>query len=673
MSRTIRPEVSDCAKWSGDNAETLFQQGLDLHRQGKCIAAKETFLRILESSPRHAGAWHSLGLIALRRQDVSDAVFSLKQAVTFCETNAVYWNNYGVALLETRRFEDAKTAFEKAVSFNGDYADAWSNLGRVQIETKRHRDAETSLQRALRLKPRHKDALTHSANLYRRQKRHRDCADTLERLLEHPPEQANAYHQLGVQLGEAGDFQQSKSRYQKAASLPGGQRVWRWKHLAHCPIYFDNAEQIDDYWHQLSADLDEAIAEGNIYDWRTLPREGFVPSFHLPHHNRCCREVKEKFTRLFAPSFSFDSPESPFRSGKRDKIRVGFLVTPGHEGGFLRYTAGIVDRLNVDRFEIVLIHHANSAHWFQRFKNRDDIQHVVFDWNFEDAVTTIRRLQCDVMYFWKAGADTWNFYLPMCRPASVQFTSWGTHGTSGIEHIDYSLSWRLAEIETAREHYTERLYLCDESPFYHPESERPQNSSRDKLGLPKQGALYFCPHRLSKYHPDYDFYLKGILENDPEGHVLLFMGDAPALAEKFKQRMRRNLGNTLMRRMISIAKQSPRQYHRFMSAATVLLDSHVYSGGITSYDAFSYDVPCVTQTGALLVQRYPFSSYKAMGIADAPVATHRDEYVRMAVQLGTDADDRRFLSEQIRQRKHVLFERRSAVVQFETFLENVVR
>ena len=708
MLRAIEHDQTVMSESNGNRVDDLFRQGLLQHRQGNLNAAKEMFRQVLESSPKHAGAWHSLGLIALQQNAISDAIFSFGQATVFCDSNAIYWNNYGVALLEVRRFEEAKNAFKKAVSLNQNYADAWSNLGRVQMVAKQDREAEASLQNAIHLKPQHKDALTHLANLYRHQRRHRECAETLQKLLPlHPqdddvltrhiaecyasakmhdeameylsqaiarqPQQSSLHYYLAVQLGESGGFQQSKASFRKAASLSGGKDVWHWKHLAYCPVYFDNTQQIDDYWHRLNAELDEAIAEDNVYDWRTLAYDGFIPSFHLPHHNRCCREVKEKFTRLFAKSFPFDRPESPFQAGKRDKIRIGFLVTPGQEGGFFRYTSGIIERFNAERFEIVLIYHDVSKPRFERWQGQPHIRHVVYDWNFADAVTTIRQSQCDAVYYWKAGADPWNFYLPMCRLAPIQFTSWGTHGTSGMEHLDYSLSWQLAEMEGAQEHYTEKLYLCDESPFYHQEPKMPQDCSREKFGLPQKGALYFCPHRLSKYHPDHDAYLKGILENDSEGHILLLMGDSPALAEKFKTRMRRNIGETLMKRMIFIGKQPPQRYHQFMSLTTVLLDSHIYSGGITSYDAFSYDVPCVTQAGPLLIQRYPLSSYRSMGIVDAPIATNRDEYIRHAVRLGTDTDYHRFLSDQIRSRKHALFEQRSAVTQFELFLENIVR
>jgi len=136
--------------------------------------------------------------------------------------------------------------------------------------------------------------------------------------------------------------------------------------------------------------------------------------------------------------------------------------------------------------------------------------------------------------------------------------------------------------------------------------------------------------------------------------------------------MRRNIGKTLTKHVIFIPKQPPHRYNQLMAAATMILDSHIYSGGITAYDSLSYGVPSVTKVGELLVQRYPYSSYKAMGIDDAPMATNRDEYVNAAVRVGTDNEYRRHLTEQILERGDLVFERPQVVPQFESFFENAM-
>ncbi|MCL2624524.1 MAG: tetratricopeptide repeat protein [Planctomycetaceae bacterium] len=520
---------------SADSAPLLYQQALTLHRQNRLDDAKTLYRQVLALDPNHAGAWHFLGVIALIHNDLAQARESVEKAIALCDTNAIYHNNYGVVLKTIGCLHEAKTAFEKAITLHSEYADAWSNLGQILLLLKEEeQNIEPALTKALQIVPNHPDALLHLAELRHQQERHAECAELLEKILPRQPndvgllrriaesylsakqyDQAGDYlsraaqlfpndaeiqHRLGICYGETGATAKAKTHFRRAAALPNGKPPWRWKHLWYCPVYFDNTQQINDYWQQLHCDLDEAIAETKVYDWRTLVYDGFTSSFHLPHHDRCCREIKEKFTQLFAPTFAqFQRPER--KSPHRHKIRVGFLVTPGHEGGFYRYTSEIIKRLDPERFEAVLIYHDLSAKAFQNLAGLAHVTHLTFDWNFEASVSRIKNAECDIIYFWKVGADVWNFFLPMCRLAPIQLTSWGTHGTSGVHHIDYSLSCRLAEIENAQEHYTESLYLMDEFPAFQPRMHLSHPYTREELGLPTQGAIYYCPHRLSKYCP----------------------------------------------------------------------------------------------------------------------------------------------------------------------------
>ena len=689
--------------------DEIYQSGIDYQKSGNFAQAISCFEQVLASDSMHSGAWHFLGVVALIQKNYLRAREHMERALLFCNTNPVYYNNYGAVLRLMSYLYEAKTAFEKAISLNSGYADAWSNLGQTLFLMKdEDRSVEHALNQALALVPNHPDALVHLAELRNRQRRDIECAEILRKLLEQRPndvellrhiseklassrqyEEAANYltraadllpHDVGIQqlLGiyyaELGEILKAKKQFRIASTFREGKSPWRWKHLGYCPIYFDNTQQIGDYWHQLNIDLDEAITENNVYDWRTLVYDGFTSSFHLPHHDKCCREVKEKFTQLFAPSFAqFHRPELKYSHRPSGKIRIGFLVTYGHEGGFLRSNLEIIKGLDSKRFEVLLFYDKKSKAVFRSIIDRENVIHVPFHQNFEETIREIQKTNCNIIYYWKVGADAWNFFLPMCRLAPIQFTSWGTHGTSGVHHIDYSLAYRIAEQEDAQTHYTEKLFLIDEAPAFHPRMQLPHPFSREKLGLPTRGAIYYCPHRLSKYHPDYDFYLKGILENDPDGRILLLLGETSPQAEKFKERMRRNIGNTLIKRMIFIPSQPPQRYHQLMAAATMILDSHVYSGGITAYDALSCGTPCVTQVGPLLVQRYPFSIYKAMGIEDAPIASNREEYINAAVRVGTDRDYHNHLSREIVERGDLVFERPNAILEFESFFEKILQ
>lgn len=649
------------------DAESLYQQGLRLHQKGDLRAAARVYQQVIAHNPKHPGAWHFLGVIAMTQKDAATALEYLEKAITLEAEKPVFWNNYGAALKLVGRLLDAKKAFEKALSLNSAYADAWANLGQV-LGLQKLPQAEKSLRNALEINPNHPDALQHLIENCIRQKRFFEARPLLERYATQVTDSSELTHQRACLCGDTGDIPGAKNLFRRAASLSGGKAVWRWKHLWFCPTFFENEAEIDAYWNQMDADLDTALAEKNMFDWRTLAHDGFAHSFNLPHHNRCCRKVLEKFSQFFAPSFPFERPA--WHPGS--KIRVGFLVTPGHEGGFLRFNEGLMNLLNPERFEVYLFYNATTRERFRHKSFHSNVQIVPFSWNFEESVRTIRAARCDVIYYWKAGADLWNFFLPMCRLAPRQITSWGTHGTSGIPYLDAYVSWNLAESLNAQEQYTEKLLTFNTSPLYEPFlTDIPAPATREELGLPSHIALYFCPQRPAKYHPIFDEYLKGILESDPTGHILMLMGSDPLLAERFTERIRKSVGENNFRRMIFLPQQSVPRYYRLLSTSTVLLNSPIYSGEITLVDGLHYGIPSVSQVGDLLVQRYHIAYNRTLQTEEL-MTTDREEYVSQAVRLGTDATYRDRIVRAIRTRYAPLLENPQCVHNWENLLQQLI-
>jgi hypothetical protein len=166
-----------------------------------------------------------------------------------------------------------------------------------------------------------------------------------------PLESASELLRQGNQFASQEHFSDADSVFRAAASLPGGKAIWNYKSLGFCPSIFPDVSSIDAYWQQLDQGLDHALAEHFDIDWRTLPADGFIPHFNLPHHGRCCKDVRTKFARIFEPSFPQERPARKTRK----RHRLGFLVFSGHEEGFLRGTAVILQQLDRQRFEVVVL------------------------------------------------------------------------------------------------------------------------------------------------------------------------------------------------------------------------------------------------------------------------------------------------------------------------------
>jgi predicted O-linked N-acetylglucosamine transferase (SPINDLY family) len=160
------------------------------------------------------------------------------------------------------------------------------------------------------------------------------------------------------------------------------------------------------------------------------------------------------------------------------------------------------------------------------------------------------------------------------------------------------------------------------------------------------------------------------LESDPTGHLLLLLGHPSTLTRQFQERIKRNVGENYSR-ILFLQTQSPQRYFQYLAVSTAVLDSPIYACGISGYDAFSFGVPCVTQTGELLVQRYTSVLYDVMEI-DGPKTSNQDEYVAQAVKLGTDQEYRAQTSRRIRERSHLVFEDENVVKEWERFMKTAV-
>lgn len=691
-----------------ENSSQFLRAASDLFSAGDRRRAVRVCQEGIRRNPSDPKLWHFLGAIRLSEENYPAAYTAISQAIALCDTKPVYWNNLGVALLELGRYAEGEAAIRRALALNDHFADAWSNLGRIlSLRMSSLDEAEVSLNAALRLSPEHPQAIVHLADIRRVQgrfeeseklcqrviqggaappeaykklaqaltllRRHGEARIAIEHGIRLAPSNGGLHYSLGMVCAADDRPDDAKRAFCRAASLPGGRTIWRWKHLGLCPAVFPDPESIDAYWFELHAGLAVAAAERPHLDWRTLPHDGFSPSFNLPHHLRCCRELKEQFAGLFQDAFPHSRPTP---RANRSRARVGFLVTGGHENGFLRGLAPIASRLDRRRFEPVVFCVHREAERIRRTLKSDDIAVVPFVGRFDQTVDAIRQFGCDAMVYWKVGADPWSFFLPMARLAPVQCTSWGTHGTSGVAAVDYYLTCPFMETRDAgidpRAHYTEQLYYLPTFPTWQDRQPDRAPRTRADFGLPEHGAVYLCPHRLPKYHPVFDGYLRAVLEQDPSGTLVILCGRASDAQLALQTRITNAIGQPLARRMIFFPSMPVEQYYQLLSLATVVLDSPAYAGGITAYDAFSYHVPVVTQPGHLAVQNYTDGLYRRMGILDLS-AESQEQYVALAVHLGTKTDFREDVCRRLRERSHLIFSDPEVTCAYETFLGNALR
>ena len=124
-------------------------------------------------------------------------------------------------------------------------------------------------------------------------------------------------------------------------------------------------------------------------------------------------------------------------------------------------------------------------------------------------------------------------------------------------------------------------------------------------------------------------------------------------------------------RIVFLPRLSQEDYLSLVAVSDVLLDPPHYGGVNSSYDGFSLNIPILTCESEYHIGRYTAGCYRKMGLADCIPKTMED-YVDMAVELGTQPDSREEFSARIRTASPSLFEDMHAVREHERLFNELL-
>ena len=673
--------------------------GIEHHQAGELDKAKSVYLRIIEAIPDHADALHLFGVISHQAGESEASEHYIRRAIKADPRQAPYHCNLGVTYRAMQRLDEAEACYRKALELDPDYAEAHNNLGNVLNDQGRSAEAVTSCQRALRIRPDYADAYSNLGQAYQSdglldeavknyrvaldlnpqlaeahsnlgiaymlQNRFEQAAASLSQVVRINPENDDAHGLLGHTLESLGKDKEAAKHFQEALRLkPHCTRELQL--VTRCPLVYDSNEEIDACREKMTADLERLSREPFEIDLASPSLIGCQPSFVLLFHGRDNRPLKEAHANLFRGCF----PKRKL-SKRTGKPRVGFVVTNGHEGIFMRHMWGLLQRFNQELFDLFLICSPASE---QRFRNSIDCQSIHFlpiPVIFNRASDTIFDAEFDLLYYWEVGTDTLNYFLPFCRLAPVQCTSTGICDTSGTPEMDYYLVCEHCVAKNADHQFTETLIRAKTTLGYiPPPSLPPGTQTRDAFGFSAKEHLYLFPQKIHKFHPDMDPLFAELLRRDGNGRIVALTGDSGPAVEKLRNRLARTMPD-VRDRVLLLPRQSYRDYFRFLVAADVVLDPMHYSGGTTTHDSLYFGKPVVTLPSQFARGRAALTISKIMRVTDCVVSTPR-QYVDTAVRLTTDSDYRTDLQKRIMASNHLIFENTQAVRELEQIFVELI-
>ena len=151
---------------------------------------------------------------------------------------------------------------------------------------------------------------------------------------------------------------------------------------------------------------------------------------------------------------------------------------------------------------------------------------------------------------------------------------------------------------------------------------------------------------------------------------MLLAGRQTHAQELLQTRFKETIGDASSR-LIFLRWQPFDDYCRLLMLADVVLDPLHFGAGSSSYDVFSFNQPAVTMPGELIVGRVAYAFYQKMGFEDV-VASTPQEYIRLALRLGTDRGFRTAMKRQLAAASDAVFDDLQAVREHERFFEEAL-
>jgi protein O-GlcNAc transferase len=680
-----------------------------LRRRGGHEAAAAALRDALRHEPRLTPAWRELAVTLLESGQLDQAAEAARQLRKLMPGDAQAAFLLGHVLGLLHRFDEAEREFaplrqtplaparlglvqdalarrdaavarfhaERLVDWLPQQAAAWDALGQAAAAAQDWPASTAALREASRLAPRDLAIWQRrAAALDAWRQGGAELVEVREQLLRLQPQSAAALEQLGLAQVGAQRTQAAVASFRELRARAPGNLLARWM-LFHTPALpcFASAEQRAEWLQDWQAGLAgfEALPDdhtglaeaarqilGSVPDFALAYQDGSHVDLHRRHAALVRRLVDAATDRAYA-----DVVPRQISSGRR---RIGLVSSCLHRHSVTRAWGEALLALPREDFELCVFHTGSGDDAMaRRFRARADRWHGGAA-SYAAWVQRLREAELDVLIFLDLGLDVTNQALAALRHAPVQAVTWAHPVTSGAAAIDWFLGADAAEPADAQAHYSETLHRLPRlgGCFARPE----------EAVLPRpcagRGAQLMCLQNLYKLHPQHDALFGAILAQASTATLEFLTGASPEQAAGFEQRLQRSLagfGVDPARVRVQPALAAA-DYQAALGRADLLLDTLGFSGGITTLDALWQERPWLTLPGSCMRGRQSFAMLRQLGL-DALIAGSPEDYVRRAVALATDADQRRQLGREIGERKHQLFEDHAVSAALADFLRQV--
>lgn len=184
------------------------------------LAESERLCRlVLAEIPDQIDAMQLLGQILSQREQFSEAIDFLRQAITLAPGHAAIHNNLGMALYRTHETEKAAFQFKKAIELRPDFAKAHNNLAAAFMKLGQLDQAIQAASEAIRLQADFKQAYNNLGLALKKNGNLTEAIAAYEKALDIDGQYVEVLSNLGMALIDQGKLEQAGINLQKAVAL----------------------------------------------------------------------------------------------------------------------------------------------------------------------------------------------------------------------------------------------------------------------------------------------------------------------------------------------------------------------------------------------------------------------------------------------------------------------
>ena len=597
--------------------DSYLKLGELFQKEGQIDKAIVCYHKIIQLNPNIAEAYHNIGNILVQKGQIDEAIHCYQKVLQINPDIAETYNSLGVAFKEKGRLDEAITYYQKAVKLNPDFANAYFNLG-------------------------------------------------------------NAFRKVG-KLKEAIDA------YDMAAFIkPNNIKAYWAKCMSQLPIIYPDQSSIEsarnNYQNELLKLRDTISLEAQQDIEAAAEAIGSQQPFYLAYQGLNDLELQQIYGNLVHrimasryPHFTTSPVMPPWSTGT--PLRIGMVSGHFYHHTVWKLFKGWVEHLDKKRFSLYGYYTGHIKDHLTEVARQHCMRFVEDVYSFKDLCRIIRNDNLHVLIYTEIGMDPVTIKLAALRLSPVQCVSWGHPDTSGLPTIDYFLSSDLMEPPDANTHYSELLTrLPNISVYYEPMDVHVAQISRNTFGLHEQSILYLCCQSLFKYLPQYDEVFPHIAQRVSDCQFLFISHKSNFVTERFCSRIKKafhQFGMNSDDYVVFLPRLDTGQYFAINQLSDIYLDSFGWSGGNTTLEAITCNLPVVTLPGTLMRSRHTAAILTMMGLTET-IAPTVDDYVNIAAGLGRDPEWRRHISEKIHINKSRVYCDSTCITALEDFLERAV-